>query len=284
VKVFAKWFYGFDPARWPAVTFANPGARTNLLRSSLAGDVVVFVGTNGAETHESDRGRILGMVEFGRREVDTLQIIPRDNLRLQDFDPQDQFRWPKAIPIVRAWRFPTKPLLVELLGHQLSQGARTYALALDERDSEKILGISGEEIDLSGIPALAPYLREIDNLREAGPTQGPRPTSWTGTVTQNVNTPAVTYALRFGSRDIWKIGHASDVASRLDEVNTHVPFEALGERWTLRFQKQWNSREMAFEMEQAIFRELTLYPRERERVACTETQLMSAWAAALRAT
>ena len=67
-------------------------------------------------------------------------------------------------------------------------------------------------------------------LSGSWPTTGPVPTSWSAVVERNAEQPSFTYVLQFGDRDLWKVGHAVDLAARLAEVNKHVPHEVLGER------------------------------------------------------
>jgi hypothetical protein len=115
-----------------------------------------------------------------------------------------------------------------------------------------------------------------------GPTTGPRPTSWTGTVNRNATQVVVTYALQFGKRNVWKIGHAVDVDSRLTAVNTHVPHEVLGEYWHIVLQQPWPRETTAHDMEQALLRALRSRTSVGERVVCTRKRLEGAWNSTLR--
>jgi len=110
-----------------------------------------------------------------------------------------------------------------------------------------------------------------------GPTRGPQPTSWSGTVSRNANQPAITYALQFGNRNVWKIGHAVDVDARLTVVNTHGPHEVLGEHWHIVLQEPWPTESTAHTMEQALLRALRTKTSVGERVTCTRKRLEGAW-------
>ncbi|VAW05498.1 hypothetical protein MNBD_ALPHA04-2038 [hydrothermal vent metagenome] len=101
MKLFATRVWGFDPHNWPVVTFGLDGHRDNLLRKSSAGDAIVFVGTQGEPTTEKDQGRLLGVAQFGRDPVDTLEIIPEEVLRPEQYDERGNFRWPKALIMTR---------------------------------------------------------------------------------------------------------------------------------------------------------------------------------------
>jgi hypothetical protein len=91
----------------------------------------------------------------------------------------------------------------------------------------------------------------------------------------------ITYAFRFGKRNVWKIGHSQDISARLVDVNKHVPHEVLGERCSVAWKQHWQTRMDAYEMEQLLLSALTLR-RTRERVLCTEDELQAAWIDAIR--
>ena len=114
-----------------------------------------------------------------------------------------------------------------------------------------------------------------------GPTMGPRPTSWSGIVERNTAQVSFTYALRFGQRDLWKIGHATDLSARLTDVNKHVPHEVLGEQWHLVLQQPWPSEVDAYDMEQRVLEALRTSSSVGERVACTRREVESAWTSTL---
>jgi hypothetical protein len=46
----------------------------------------------------------------------------------------------------------------------------------------------------------------------SGPTTGPVPHSWQGVVSRDAAPLSFTYVFQFGNRDLWKVGHATDLA------------------------------------------------------------------------
>jgi hypothetical protein len=88
-----------------------------------------------------------------------------------------------------------------------------------------------------------------------------------------------TYVLRFGSRDVWKIGHTQDIDRRLEDVNQHVPFEDIGERWEAVLLKAWASAQQAYAMEQILLAALHRYRTTGERVRCPEAKIRRTWIA-----
>lgn len=284
VQVFAKWFWGFNPKLWPIVAFSQEGSRNTLLRESRPGDLVLFIGTQTKETPPDDRGRLLGLAEFGRNEIESVEVLDVKALRPNDFDEDGQLRWPKALPMVRAWRLHNRPRVREVLQRQLPQSARVRAVLLDAIDRAAVLSLPREEEPIPDVPVLK-RLRDLnDALRSSGPTTGPRPSSWTGTVQRDADTETWTYAFRFGARDVWKIGHAKDVKARLSEVNQHVPEEVLHEGWRIVLQQRWHTATQAYEMEQRVLERLRRLKNATsvyERVCCTQRQLETVWSSSL---
>ena len=110
-----------------------------------------------------------------------------------------------------------------------------------------------------------------------GPTRGPRPTSYSAIISRDATACAFTYILQFGASDIWKIGHASDIADRLSQVNKHVPHEYLGQQWRLFAKRLWPDALAAYRMEQRLLGSLTPHRTVGERVRCTRSTLVDIW-------
>jgi hypothetical protein len=278
MKLFAKRFFGFNPSGWPVVAFGQDSSRNSLLRESNPGDWILFVGTLTSETAPEDQGRLLGLVEFGRQTINTLDVLRPEDIRSdRDYSDHGGFRWPLSLPMVRAWSLNGKPLLKSVLKAQLPQNARTMAVLLDDEDKAAVLALSREETPVGDV-ALVRRIRDLgDALTHNAPTTGPVPSSWSGIVNRNANIEACTYAMRFGRRNIWKIGHAQDVKERLRDINKHVPHEVLNEYWTIAFQQKWPKQQAAYDMEQRVLRMLRKPGDIGERVSCSEQELLKAW-------
>jgi hypothetical protein len=282
VQVFAKRFWGFNPAVWPVVSFSKAGNRYRLLRASRPGDLVLFIGTKTEDTDPDDQGRLLGLAEFGRDEIEAAEVVDLQALlRRNIFDENGQLRWPKALPMIRAWRIVNRPFVTEVLHDQLPYSATVQALRLDDTDTAKVLALQHEEVAVPDHPVLTRLRALHDALRPGGPTTGPRPTSWSGTVHRDATEKSCTYAFRFGKRDLWKIGHAKDVTARLAEIDRHVPDEVLGERWQPGFQHPWDTEVQAYDMEQRVLARLRTPSSVFERVCCSERQLQTIWSDSL---
>lgn len=117
---------------------------------------------------------------------------------------------------------------------------------------------------------------------ERGPTRGPKPTDWAGMVSRSVGGSAYTYAFRFGSSEVWKIGWTENIDERLSSVNKHVPMEVTQAAWEPTLAHPHPSKADAYAMEQRLLELLNKHRTNGERVRCTEAQIKEAWALVLR--
>lgn len=286
MKLFATRVWGFDPPTWPVVPFNLDGNRDNLLKNSKGGDAVVFVGTQDEPTKEHQRGRLLGIAQFGRRPVNTLEVLQEADINPKnDYDEQGRFKWPKALLMTRAWRFTDDPLprLLDVLEAQLPRSATVQAVELSEVDTAAVKDLAATEVPLPDTSELA-RLRRLDTaLSKGSPTTGVVPSAWTSTVERTVGNPSVTYALRFGKFDCWKIGHTTNMQRRLSEVNKHVPAEILNSQWALAMEHKWRDETIAHDMEQRILAALNDHRTTGERIQCSQTVLEKAWIDSIKA-
>lgn len=278
MRLFATRVWGTSFGRIPLATFTTEGHQQRLLRLADRGDRLVFVGTQTERTDEEDRGRLLGMAEIGFEPLRTLDLIDREDLDPRDFDADDRFRFPYAVPLVRAWRFVPAPLLTDVLSKQLPMLATPGVVELNATDAENVLALVSEEVPLPTLPALAKMRRLNEFFR---PTTGPRPTDATYNVTRSAQETSWTYALRYGSRNMYKVGHTSDVQGRLASINQHIPVEIGVECWSPALQQKWDTATRAYDMEQRVFALLSAKRSGYERIQCSEKELQSAWQAAL---
>lgn len=110
-----------------------------------------------------------------------------------------------------------------------------------------------------------------------GPTLGPRPTSFVVTTSRNSDKPSWVYIFRFADTAVWKVGHAVDLQARLADVNRHIPVELDGRSWVLFAWARLETAEIAYDREQAILSEMSLYRTRGERVRCTRDQVTAVW-------
>ncbi len=280
--MFIKLFYGFDEPVLPVITFRSRAAAEKLLREAAPGDVILFAATTTASTRKpEERGRLLGAAEFGSDIVPVDQLIDPELLR-QEFIQDGQYRWPEALPMLRAWRFDPSPLTSEIIrDRKIGRNASSYALKVSDADRTRVQALNWTELTL---PHTSEHVRQLEvaQARLRGRTRpGPLAAPGVGLVTRSPKPKAWTYAARFGNAPIWKIGHSTDLHRRLTELNAHVPVEWLEQEWRLELQQAWLDTKTALRMEQAVLNILSTHPIEGERVRCTQDDLTSAWVQAL---
>ncbi|TIL84079.1 MAG: hypothetical protein E5Y73_35010 [Mesorhizobium sp.] len=277
MKLFATRVWGFGFARLPLATFGIKGNVDRLLNLAKRGDRLIFVGTQTERTAPEHQGRILGMAEIGFEPLRTLDLVERNALDPRDFDAVGNFKFPYAVATTRVWQFEPAPVLTRLLSRQLTMVATAGVEEIyDPADVAAIRALNAVEINLPELPALERMRRLNDALRN---TTGPRPTDTSYQVNRSaIEGEAWAYGLRFGDRDVWKIGWADDIDQRCATVNQHIPIEVGGmEQWSVKFRQRMKNRDAAYKMEQRI---LTLLDSKRkgfERVHCTHAELQSVW-------
>ncbi|ESZ04408.1 hypothetical protein NKH47_04045 [Mesorhizobium sp. M1060] len=277
MKLFATRVWGFGFARLPLATFGIKGNVDRLLNLAKRGDRLIFVGTQTERTAPELQGRILGMAEIGFEPLRTLDLVERNAFDPRDFDAVGNFKFPYAVATTRVWQFEPAPVLTRLLSRQLTMVATAGVEEIDDpADVAAIKALNAVEIDLPKLPALERMRRLNDALRN---TTGPRPTDTSYQVSRSaIEGEAWAYGLRYGDRDVWKIGWADDIDERCATVNQHIPVELGGlEQWSVEFRQRMKNRDAAYKMEQRVLTLLDAKRKGFERVHCTHADLQSAW-------
>lgn len=284
VKIFIKRFWGFDPIYWPIVAFSLKGSLDTLLSQSKPGDLMAFVGTKGIETELENRGKLLGLAEFGCSQFHARQALPPQSFAEAEKGSNGDIKWPHAVMITRAWRFTDvpPPVMTEVLGRQLPMSAMSNAILLNLDEQQRVLALPREEINVGITQAIRDERDKIAAAIGPGGTMGPVPSSFSTTMVRDALRSACTYAYRFGNRNVWKVGWAHDPVERLAELNKHVPHEILQQKWGGGWTQNWASSEQAYAMEQRVLRSFADSDLYGERVHCTEAQLEAAWRNAWR--
>lgn len=278
MQLFITRVWGFDPKLWPVIAFSKPGDRNKLLREARPGDCVAFVCTKTDKADVENQGRLLGVAEIGRDAVYTLDLIQTEQERKNALLPNGQPKWPHGVPMVEAWAFDDKPLLMDVIDRQLPRSATQQAVKLSPESQRAIELLPATKIELPDIPLLADLRRRNQIL--AGRSKGPKPSAWKGVVERNKGTQGYTYVFRFGDTDCWKIGRTINIENRLSDVNKHVPHEVLNDaRWHRVYEQEWDSEDLAHDMEQKVLDRLEQgnYTVIGERVMCPEKDILAIW-------
>jgi hypothetical protein len=279
MRLFGTRVWGFGFTRRPLATFGKKGHVDSLLREAQRGDRLVFVGTQTERTDPENRGRILGMGEFGFESLSTLDVVDRSDFDPRDFDASGKFRFPYAVPIIRAWQFEPAPRLMDIVKEQMSMAATSgYEELEDPDDVAAILALQAVPLDLPTLPALERMRQLNDALR---PTTGPRPSEGgTYEVTRTPSEINWVYGFRYGKQDMFKIGHTTDIDARLAAVNQHIPIELGVDQWTVAFKQKLPTAGQAYDMEQKLLTAMTAQRSGFERVRCKFDELNSVWSKA----
>lgn len=281
MKVFGTRFWGFDPAVYPFAGFTYEGSRNDLIKRSRSGDRLLVLGTMGEETAEADRGRLLGLLEFERTAASAEDFIDKGEVPKNLLDENGRFRWPYAVPVVRAWEFTPARDIRGVIGRQLTMAATTGVDELSEVEAGKVLSLPMTEIPLPRSRAKVrsdriSTNRDVQLTLNAPGQPGPSPSEWSALVAHQ-DGPTATYLMRFGLRNIWKIGISKNPKQRCEGLNFSVPTEELREEWKLQLVQKWSSGALAYDMEQALLEKLTCYRTMSERVRCDQKTVESAW-------
>jgi hypothetical protein len=279
MRIFIKRFWGFG-ANWPVITFGQKGSLDSLLEQSNPGDLMAFVGTMGPETAPNEQGKLLGLAEFGRKPMHSRTALSPEVFKAAPKRADGDIKWPHAIAMTRAWKFIDLPLpkMTDVIGRQLPMSAMSNAVPLSKEEQIRVLELPREEFDVAATLAVWHEREEIAYLKGVGGTMGPIPSSFTAKMKRDALQPAVTYAFRFGTKNVWKIGWAHNLDDRLADVNKHVPHEALnGLQWSRYLKQEWASAQQAYDMEQIILNAFDKTVRFGERVHCADNDLQSIW-------
>jgi len=226
------------------------------------GDLVVIVGTQGKETAEADRGKILGVVEPTTESVPSLAF--RLRTRSEDF-VDGEYRWPWALKIRDAWQFDEpRRSLKNVSTRSFGMDAASGIVALLEAEAAAILALPRIRIDV--MPAV------VDETLDPGVARkrAPPPMMTRRGVMFLRNTEAFTYLMSVESHKhlAYKIGWAFDVKLRERQFNRASMPELCGARYKAVLEQRWPTARQAFRMEQALLKSFDTirHPRNSEIV------------------
>jgi hypothetical protein len=239
--------WGFTSPSGP-LQFSTNGWRTNARNVLKPGDMVLIVGTKGAETDDDEQGRILGLMEPTRHVVSSLDY---DLVRgPQDLDATGRYKWPYGLELVRAWRFDDpRPLLTDLTARRFHMDSAQGIVALEPEEEGAILALPRTEVGL--LSAIAARAR-VEGSDAARRKAAPPPTTERTGIMHMRRAPAFTYAMEIqgADRPAMKIGWAYDWSQRERGFN-HAAMPAIGGlRYKTKLHQLFGTARKAFSMEQ----------------------------------
>jgi hypothetical protein len=102
-QVWLTSFWGFDPASWGCIGFADESRRTRYLSNSKPGTLVAIYVTKG-KGPENMRGKVVGVLELSHETGHARKFISGDRWAEKERDPNARGKWLLAIKATRAWR------------------------------------------------------------------------------------------------------------------------------------------------------------------------------------
>lgn len=276
--IYGTRFWGFDPETEPFCGFTHRGTRDKLIRIGKDGDLILVLGTKTENTSKEDQGRLLGLLEFQRNAFysrDLLTEVSKGKTEL--FNTDGKFKWPYAVPVIRAWRFLDKPIINDVIGRQLTMAAITDVDTLSQAEVKNVLEQRVFEVKTPETRIVQRQKILNSTLRlTGGDNVGPMPSEWSKFISRT-DGPTATYLLQFGKTDVWKIGISKNPKNRLDALNFSIPFEITKAKWELRMTQTFTSGIIAYDMEQYLLKKLNEYSRGHERVQCRRDIVEHAW-------
>jgi hypothetical protein len=262
-SVFATYVHGAQISNesaklqeWPLVTFTQKGYRDSLVKRSRDGDLIIFVATKGHETVDCNKGRILYVAQFNRKQIETESYLKSlygsDPLDETCYNEKGNFRWPVALGLDKFWRVDEPPFVTDFIGRNLKQSSRSGAEKLSEDESEKILNLKLTEIDISFLNKK----NDSDKRHKIVPAKSGLLPSVSGFEVAKEIIQAEVYLIRFAKRNIWKVGWAFKAEQRILDINKHIPSELTSENWSIVRTFRCENQFEAYYREQYIFSEI----------------------------
>jgi hypothetical protein len=260
-RVFLTKVWGFSPRTYPALGFASEAGRIKFLRESQPGDWVVLAGTLSAPTSPEHRGRLLGKVQLGTDEIDVEEVLRSvgTEIPIEHYRDDGEYRWPYGLPIISAEHFLDLPDVAQVFGNYLSgtQWA-AYALDIDEylgpEMKTKVDALKTQPAKIIDAPIIIQQ-RERQNaliLNRNGPT-GPGPSiSRNATERTPGSASAYLFQLHGGTREVFKVGYATDVQDRLLSLNKGLITTITGYLWKIILKQEFRTERQAYDFEQRL--------------------------------
>ncbi len=251
-RLFMTKTWGFGVPTGP-LQFSQAGWREKARELLRPGDQVLIVGTKGAETHESERGRLLGIMEPTIEPVMSLDFVTARGER--DFDEQGNYRWPFGLLNKRAWRLIDRPFLApDISTRKFNMDSAQGIVLLTSEEAAKVSALHMEEVPLLE-PRVAARAR-VEGFETARKRSSPPPTTTRRGVMHMRSAPAYTYALEVkGASGVgYKIGWAFDYKQRARQFNQASMPSLGGVKYTPKLFELWDTARQAYGMEQALLK------------------------------
>lgn len=234
-------FWGFEPASWGCIGFADEARRTRYLNNSKPGTLVAIYVTKG-KGPEDMRGKVVGVLEISHEIGHAREFISADRWAEKERDPNFRGKWLYAVKSTRAWRVvPEDYVTVEELfpqaynsSHPEFIGASGVPIPADE--AAKLFELDVYEVPVYGqTETVDPTIQTLESA--LSPSRAVRPASrpyWVG----ETDGPKHLYILRLTGniatylgrspdnvedQHIIKVGFSKSPLARRDQIQSAYP-------------------------------------------------------------
>ncbi|MGR9392120.1 hypothetical protein ACU8OL_03840 [Rhizobium leguminosarum] len=234
-------FWGFDPASWGCIGFADEWRRKAYVSKSQTGGLVAIYVTKN-KGPENMRGKVVGVLEVSHEQGHAKEFISGDRWAEKELDPARKGKWLYAVKATRAWRIvpedwkPVEELFPLAYGGSNPEliGANGVPVSADE--AENLFELDVYEVPVYG--SAEPVDSTIQTLESAlAPSRAVRPSSrpyWVG----ETDGPKHLYMLRLKGdiaaylgriaedledKHIIKVGFSKSPLARRDQIQSAYP-------------------------------------------------------------
>lgn len=287
-KVFLTKVWGFNPESYPFLGFSEDGRRSSYIREAGHDDWLIIVGTNQPPTVKEEQGKLLGLVQLGKDPLESLNVLKEIGTPIESnqYSQNGNYKWPYALPFLRAYKFADKPDCRDVFGGYLqgliwATNAVNLAGKYNRSLIKKIFEYKLLDTAIHEIPSLKKAQIYSKNLRgsKLGPT-GPAP-SHSRRGSKREKGKGYTYVLELCGRSngAYKIGTTSDLIKRVTTLNNELRPSVTGCSWKLIWKHEFDSEEYAYNFEQLLHEHFKndRFENESEIFKSNAQDIQSAW-------
>ncbi|TAW11128.1 hypothetical protein [Rhizobium ruizarguesonis] len=234
-------FWGFDPASWGCIGFADEWRRNAYLKNSKPGGLVAIYVTKNKGPKEM-RGKVIGVLEIGHDAGHAKDFISGEHWAAKELDSASKGKWQYAVKATRAWRIvpedwqPVETLFPRAYGNTNAELIGANGVALDADECAALYGLDVYEVPVYG--QAAPIDPTIQTLESAlVPSRAVRPPSSPYCVGET-DGPKHLYILKLAGniaaylgrpakeleeKHIIKVGFSKSPRARRDQIQSAYP-------------------------------------------------------------
>jgi len=250
-EVWLTSFWGFDPADWGCIGFADEAKRSRFLSQSKPGSLVAIYVTKG-KGPEDMRGKVVGVLEVSHEAGHAQNYISGDRWREKELDPASKGKWLYAVRATRAWKIVpedwmrVEDIFPEAYGSAHAEFIGSSGVRVSADEAERLLQLDVYEVPVYGSAGLID--QTIQSLDGAlSPSRAVPPPSAPYTVGET-DGPKHLYILELQGdiaaylgrargevedKSIIKVGFSKSPLARRDQIQSAYPNGAF--KWVVRF-------------------------------------------------